>query len=384
MHEIFISYRRGDTVARELKQKLDKRFYRDVAFLDEQSPTTGPLAALIREKIRDAQYVVFLISRDWLAHAANLSSPNNFVRLEIEQTLEQKKTFVPVFIGPDAKTEFQSRFFDASGKLVPTAPAFVPTINEQLFVEIYPGDPRKYRVGLHDLFVKLEPGLVCYWHRLARWRWGGYGLAVLVALTCLLAMTCVIAFLIGYAVESPGPLIVHRYRHPTGKIDLKLRDPSPNVGDDETPLKDKLRNWLDQWIRRVGEGVEREDQQILDRDKKLKKPHRYMALLKAVSTTRFGRNYQTITAALNTKAGYRIKAAFAFLARNATFEDSYAPVYRQMVVAIAEDENGLARNTVTFTNPNEHEEILILAIIENQSPDATITPSISLLTLEAQ
>lgn len=136
-HELFICYRNGDTNAADLEVDLGKRFYRGVAFRDVSSPDSGPLRERIHEKLRDCRAVLIVITRVWLERPPR-NGESDYLTFELLKTLEQKKKFVPVYIGADVKDEFRRKFLDENGATKDGYPDFMERIYSELFVEISP------------------------------------------------------------------------------------------------------------------------------------------------------------------------------------------------------------------------------------------------------
>src|SRR5688572_6236183 len=106
MSKIFISYRRTDSadVTGRMFDHLKLRFTRDELFKDVDSI---PLGIDFRKSISDAvqscDVVLAVIGRNWLYSQdkqgnLRLSNPNDFVRIELEASLERDIPVIPVLV----------------------------------------------------------------------------------------------------------------------------------------------------------------------------------------------------------------------------------------------------------------------------------------------
>lgn len=102
MPRIFISYRRSDTqtTADRICDEFKKRFGEENVFQDVGSIPFGiDFKAFIRREIEKGDVVIALIGKDWGKIVKELeSSPDDFVRLEIELALQFNKLLIPVTI----------------------------------------------------------------------------------------------------------------------------------------------------------------------------------------------------------------------------------------------------------------------------------------------
>ncbi|RXT35348.1 toll/interleukin-1 receptor domain-containing protein [Bradyrhizobium betae] len=103
---IFISYRRDDdpSFAHLLFERLARTFgHADVFFDVDAIPLGADFVQVLEEKVAQSSILLVVIGIRWL-DAANgskrrLDDPRDFVRLEIEAALSQKKLVIPVLVG---------------------------------------------------------------------------------------------------------------------------------------------------------------------------------------------------------------------------------------------------------------------------------------------
>lgn len=95
---IFISYRRGVTtdLAGRMYDRLESHFGAGSVFRDfDDIPAGQDFAQRIHEEIDASDVVVVVIGTDWISRG-NLSSPQDWVRTEIESALVSDKPIIPV------------------------------------------------------------------------------------------------------------------------------------------------------------------------------------------------------------------------------------------------------------------------------------------------
>jgi hypothetical protein len=105
MSRIFLSYRRDDTsgYAGRLYDRLHQHFGDDVFMDIDQIAPGEDFVEVLERTLSSCEVVVVLIGRQWLtlADAKNnrrLNNPNDFVRLEIETTLQRKIRVIPALV----------------------------------------------------------------------------------------------------------------------------------------------------------------------------------------------------------------------------------------------------------------------------------------------
>ncbi|WP_413758587.1 4a-hydroxytetrahydrobiopterin dehydratase [Streptomyces sp. MMBL 11-3] len=104
MEQIFISYRRDDAAAEAwlLQAKLNDQLCGAHVFLDTLGVTPGAdWPDRIRQALDNASAVLVLIGPNWLAASDDwarrkIDLPDDWVRLEIEESLNSKKHIVPI------------------------------------------------------------------------------------------------------------------------------------------------------------------------------------------------------------------------------------------------------------------------------------------------
>ena len=103
---IFISYRRDDSAASagRLYDRLVDHFGKEQVFRDLDAIAPGAeFATVIEARISQSKVLIAVIGKDWL-NAKNeqgqrrLDAPNDFVRAEIREALNQKKLVIPVLV----------------------------------------------------------------------------------------------------------------------------------------------------------------------------------------------------------------------------------------------------------------------------------------------
>ena len=107
---IFINYRRGDDpgFAQALFGRLEQAFAADQLFMDIDDIAPGlDFVDVMNQQVSKCDVLISVIGRGWLAAmdetgGRRLDDPQDFVRLEIESALAQKKRVIPVLVN-DAK-----------------------------------------------------------------------------------------------------------------------------------------------------------------------------------------------------------------------------------------------------------------------------------------
>lgn len=110
MPKIFISYRREDSrdLAARIHEKLSDRFGRDSIFFDVDSiPAAVDFVTYIRECIEDTGVMVVVIGKKWAsakfdsgpkAGMRRIEDPDDYLRIELETAISNKKPFLPVLV----------------------------------------------------------------------------------------------------------------------------------------------------------------------------------------------------------------------------------------------------------------------------------------------
>ena len=97
--KIFVSYRRKDAshVAGRLRDRLVNEFGEPNVFFDVDSIDPGQrFADVISERLGQAEVVLVLIGPNWQPEL--LARPDDYVRLELAEALDQQKRVVPVLV----------------------------------------------------------------------------------------------------------------------------------------------------------------------------------------------------------------------------------------------------------------------------------------------
>ncbi len=104
MGKLFISYRRDDTqdLTRSIYERLEARFGKDNIFMDVDSiPLGADFRQILRDWIAESTLALVIIGKFWLsltdAHGQRrLDTPNDFVRIEVEEALSRRIPVVPL------------------------------------------------------------------------------------------------------------------------------------------------------------------------------------------------------------------------------------------------------------------------------------------------
>lgn len=106
-YRVFMSYRRDDSAGHSgrIYDRLIESLGTEAVFIDvEKIPAGAYFESVLMARLRDAESVLVIISRDWLnATTADgqrrLDLPEDFVRREIETGLALQKRMIPVLVG---------------------------------------------------------------------------------------------------------------------------------------------------------------------------------------------------------------------------------------------------------------------------------------------
>jgi hypothetical protein len=107
---IFINYRRGDDpgFTQALYSRLEQAFPAERLFMDVDNIAPGlDFVQVLNDQVARCDVLIAVIGKTWLnatdeAGARRLDNPEDFVRIEIESALAQKKRVIPVLVN-DAK-----------------------------------------------------------------------------------------------------------------------------------------------------------------------------------------------------------------------------------------------------------------------------------------
>lgn len=107
---IFINYRRDDDAGftQALYRRLEQTFPSESLFMDVDNIAPGlDFVQVLNEEVARCDVVIAVIGKNWLSAAdetgeRRLHNPEDFVRIEIESALAQKKRVIPVLVN-DAK-----------------------------------------------------------------------------------------------------------------------------------------------------------------------------------------------------------------------------------------------------------------------------------------
>jgi hypothetical protein len=103
---IFINYRRGDDpgFTQALFSRLEQAFAPDRLFMDVDNIAPGlDFVQVLNEQVARCDVLIAVIGKNWLEAAdesgqRRLDNPEDFVRIEIESALSQKKRVIPVLV----------------------------------------------------------------------------------------------------------------------------------------------------------------------------------------------------------------------------------------------------------------------------------------------
>jgi hypothetical protein len=107
---IFINYRRGDDpgFTQALFSRLEQAFPPERLFMDVNNIAPGlDFVQVLNDQVARCDVLIAVIGKNWLGAAdesgeRRLDNPEDFVRIEIESALSQKKRVIPVLVN-DAK-----------------------------------------------------------------------------------------------------------------------------------------------------------------------------------------------------------------------------------------------------------------------------------------
>ena len=102
---IFINYRRGDDpgFTQALYSRLEQAFPSESLFMDVDNIAPGlDFVQVLNEQVARCDVLIAVIGKNWLGAAdegeRRLDNPDDFVRVEIESALAQKKRVIPVLV----------------------------------------------------------------------------------------------------------------------------------------------------------------------------------------------------------------------------------------------------------------------------------------------
>ena len=107
---IFINYRRDDDAGftQALYSRLEQAFPSESLFMDVDNIAPGlDFVQVLNDEVARCDVVIAVIGKNWLGATdetgeRRLDNPEDFVRIEIESALAQKKRVIPVLVN-DAK-----------------------------------------------------------------------------------------------------------------------------------------------------------------------------------------------------------------------------------------------------------------------------------------
>lgn len=106
MPKIFVSYRRGDSIAYagRIHDHLSQHFGADKVFMDIGGIAPGEdFVNVLDARVADSDVVIALIGPGWLnasdERGRRIDQPDDFVRYELAAALEQGKRLIPVLVG---------------------------------------------------------------------------------------------------------------------------------------------------------------------------------------------------------------------------------------------------------------------------------------------
>lgn len=167
MPRIFISYRRGDSIAYagRIHDHLSQHFGADEVFMDIGGIAPGEdFVNVLDARVADSDVVIALIGPGWLnasdERGRRIDQPDDFVRYELAAALEQGKRLIPVLVG---------------GARMPGADQLPPALARLARCQAHPVDDSRFAYDLDALIRTLErrPSLLGQFMELAtaeRWR----------------------------------------------------------------------------------------------------------------------------------------------------------------------------------------------------------------------
>lgn len=167
MPKIFISYRRGDSIAYagRIHDHLSQHFGADEVFMDIGGIAPGEdFVNVLDARVADSDVVIALIGPGWLnasdERGRRIDQPDDFVRYELAAALEQGKRLIPVLV---------------SGARMPGADQLPPALARLARCQAHPVDDSRFAYDLDALIRTLErrPSLLGQFMELAtaeRWR----------------------------------------------------------------------------------------------------------------------------------------------------------------------------------------------------------------------
>ena len=167
MPKIFISYRRGDSIAYagRIHDHLSQHFGADKVFMDIGGIAPGEdFVNVLDTRVADSDVVIALIGPGWLnasdERGRRIDQPDDFVRYELAAALEQGKRLIPVLV---------------SGARMPGADQLPPALARLARCQAHPVDDSRFAYDLDALIRTLErrPSLLGQFMELAtaeRWR----------------------------------------------------------------------------------------------------------------------------------------------------------------------------------------------------------------------
>ena len=167
MPKIFISYRRGDSIAYagRIHDHLSQHFGADKVFMDIGGIAPGEdFVNVLDARVADSDVVIALIGPGWLnasdERGRRIDQPDDFVRYELAAALEQGKRLIPVLV---------------SGARMPGADQLPPALARLARCQAHPVDDSRFAYDLDALIRTLErrPSLLGQFMELAtaeRWR----------------------------------------------------------------------------------------------------------------------------------------------------------------------------------------------------------------------
>ena len=167
MPRIFVSYRRGDSIAYagRIQDHLSQHFGADKVFMDIGRIDLGEdFVKVLDAKVADSDVVIALIGPGWLnasdERGRRIDQPDDFVRYELAAALEQGKRLIPVLVG---------------GARMPSADQVPPALAQLARCQAHPVDDSRFAYDLDALIRSIEhrPSLLGQFMELAtaeRWR----------------------------------------------------------------------------------------------------------------------------------------------------------------------------------------------------------------------
>ncbi len=350
MHEVFLSYRRGDHEVEEVHKYLNRRLYDGAAFYDVQHLTVGNFPKDIEAAIRSSRVLIVIIGQVFLQRLPELEKEADVVRQEIATALEARVKILPVLTSPLRPEEIKF-------------PKSLEQLRWQNCLHLPMRNLNELKPQLPKLVPLLLPHLTEYWRRCAvRAR-----LAARVASVALLGLLLGIALVFITGADAwihdrlisrahfPGPVLTPQVD--TGADFFKRRQVGARAG---AAAADRDRLWLDLWLSDLTEYVRKG----LGPPQEPGQPERFRLF---IASYRFDRDYGSFDLKVSLdKERYRVRELYAFLKSNSAPAAFYRPAYRQLAAEFDADVVHEEYHNVQVRDPRAGEELFLILVVMKQ------------------